>query len=126
VTANDARRLADLNIETTATVLGNRFVAPSVDDNGDGSHFITYSFDWDGAVITKERNVPKDIFETHPVGHNWPIRVHPDEPRIHDLYDGETRANAWGNLVVSLLTGVLGVFLGLSNGNLTALRSRLR
>ncbi|MCF2872813.1 DUF3592 domain-containing protein [Octadecabacter sp. G9-8] len=126
ISAGDARRLARHNIEIPATVLDHRFIAQNSARDGKGTHFITYSFTWNNQTIANERAVPQNFHNSHPVGHSWMIRIHPDAPRIHDLYDGQTRTTAWGHLAISLLMGLFGLFFGLSNGNLAALRARMR
>ena len=122
---NDARRLDAQSVEGLARVVSSRFVAANSARYGDGAYFITYAFQWDRQSIVNERDVPEDFYDSHPVGTSWTIRIHPDAPRIHDLYPRETRTTAAGHLIVSTLSVLFGLWLVLSNGNLTVLRARL-
>ncbi|MDC1380799.1 hypothetical protein N8315_05015 [Octadecabacter sp.] len=112
---NDARRLAATHVQVTTTVLDNRIVTSNAADDGAETHYVTY---------TCTRGVPEDFFDTHPVGTAWNIKVHPDHPRIHDLYAGQTRSTAWGHLLLSVLMAAFGAWFGFSDGNWAALRAR--
>jgi hypothetical protein len=125
LSANDARRLAATHVQITATVLDNRIVTSNAADDGAETHYVTYTFTRGDVVIKNERGVPEDFFDTHPVGTAWNIKVHPDHPRIHDLYAGQTRSTAWGHLLLSVLMAAFGAWFGFSNGNWAALRARI-
>lgn len=122
--SRDVRALARDGIPVSALVMDARQIAPTDGTSNDWTFRLTYTFTTAGQTITNERRVPEAFFVTHPVGTTWTMRVHPDEPPLHDLYPNETKRNTWGFLAAAaILIGVGGVF-ALSN-TLTAIRARL-
>ncbi len=119
--SNDTRALARNAMPMTATVFDAR--EAGTPDNP--SFLLSYQFKPDGQIVTNERPVPRAFCLNHPTGTTWDIQVHPDDTGIHDLYAGETRATAWGFLLVSLLMAAFGLTLALSNGTLAAIRAMM-
>ncbi|MDB4052962.1 hypothetical protein N9499_03310 [Octadecabacter sp.] len=115
---------AATHVQVTATVLDNRIVTSTAVEDGAETHYVADTFTRDDVVIKNERGVPEDFFDTHPVGTAWNIKVHPDHPRIHVLYAGQTRSTAWGHLLLSVLMAAFGAWFDFSDGNWAALRAR--
>lgn len=122
--ANDARTLAATPVTAQATVLEIRETDPTFGTNGNPDFHITYQFAFADQILRMERKVPDGFARSHPVGTNWPIRVHQNDASIHDLYGGETRNTALGYLAITVLLAGFGAVLMLSGGNLAALRAR--
>jgi len=134
LSANDARRLAATHVQVTPTVLDNRIVTSNAADDGAETHYVTYTFTRDDVVIkmsaacqrifsTPTPSKPHGISRCTPTTRN--IKVHPDHPRIHDLYAGQTRSTAWGHFLLSVLMAAFGAWFGFSNGNWAALSARI-
>lgn len=120
----DARRLAASNTIITATVIDQTEIRRRPDQT-EVSYVLEYQFEFANQQVTYRRTVPEPFFWAHPAGTTWPIRVHTKDADLHDLYDGETRNSTWGFLAFAALLAAVGARLALSNGNFSALRSRL-
>ncbi|MEL6958286.1 MAG: DUF3592 domain-containing protein [Pseudomonadota bacterium] len=88
------------------------------------SYHLQYEFTLDGTSYTYDRTVPEDVFETFSAVQTFELDVVPDRPRIHDIYEGQTRAEIGGFFAVSVLTILFGLWIAFRGGTLHRLRTK--